>query len=1036
MRRHTKTHPTCRAFLVTLALATSFPANLTADESSKYLDAVRQFADNVLKYGRDTYGPKHTPLFVDGLNIHTHEPVKWITPDRQEWILSNFASQQNLLRTLVGLSNITGDPKYRKAAEEAIDYAFENLQSPSGLLYWGGHAAYDAQTDKLCGRLVHELKGFYPYYELMWRVNPKATRQLIEAFWAGHILSWSDLSMNRHYYEMSQPLTRSWDHEYDPTPVFKGGGFSPSSTAGDLYYAGAWLSKFAGEEKPLTWAKRLAYRYVETRHPNTGISARVFTVFSGTALHANDDILRKLKPVPYTFPWQGHANRVLWESHFGYDTPSPGTMMNRVTAPWICQLMLGELLGSEGKEFVQWSLDELTAWGKVAYRRDDNSFVPMCYDGTIVEGYVCKEDSPLGVKGSKLEAVPAEITELWAYTLAYCLTEDAFMWEMARHIALANGCGDIGAHVDDRPKLNLDTALSDPYAMAVFLELHRRIGKEPFLRMAQRIGDNVLAHRFHKGFVSPDGQYTFTKFDAIDPLALLHLHAVLGKDKSLNVPKIWPGTSFFEEAYRSKDPVDDNQLIYSLRGTSQPPKSMQEAAAEGDVEALKSMIAQGVDANRREDGFRRTALHRAAMSGHKEVAKLLINHGAQLDLKDGWPGGTALHYAAEKGHREVVELLIARGADVDSIGGTRNETPLHFASRNGHKAVAEVLIAAGADVNAKTTQGWTPLFYAESMNNQKLVELLRTHGTVGEARSDHETDTAQKAYIILERGEVRAVIVNNEAVDDEVLPGHRAGYSGVASLTHRRRDRNLFVPFYAGLNFEHIHDGTVQPREILFEPRQAPMDIRRIGKHTAELHQPPTPNWKLESWLRYELLEDGVIEMTLECIPRARTFRNGYIGLFFASYIHQPESLDIHFLGVPGSDVGSEPAWIRGVTPSHGVRATHLAVDDTRDFPHEADFPLTLVFNRSNYRYSRPWYYGVSHGMAFVQMFRPSDGTRLSQSPSGGGKGNPAWDFQWLIPQYEVGKTYRFAMRAMYLPYESPEQIRRVARSHRAALNR
>lgn len=43
-----------------------------ANNSSKYLDAVREFADNVLKYGRDTYGPKHTPLFVDGLNIRLH----------------------------------------------------------------------------------------------------------------------------------------------------------------------------------------------------------------------------------------------------------------------------------------------------------------------------------------------------------------------------------------------------------------------------------------------------------------------------------------------------------------------------------------------------------------------------------------------------------------------------------------------------------------------------------------------------------------------------------------------------------------------------------------------------------------------------------------------------------------------------------------------------------------------------------------------------------------------------------------------------
>lgn len=32
------------------------------NNSSKYLNAVRTFADNVLQYGRDTYGPKHTPL--------------------------------------------------------------------------------------------------------------------------------------------------------------------------------------------------------------------------------------------------------------------------------------------------------------------------------------------------------------------------------------------------------------------------------------------------------------------------------------------------------------------------------------------------------------------------------------------------------------------------------------------------------------------------------------------------------------------------------------------------------------------------------------------------------------------------------------------------------------------------------------------------------------------------------------------------------------------------------------------------------------
>ena len=145
-----------------------------AEKSSQYLDVVREFADNVLKYGRDTYGPKHTPLFVDGLNVRTREPVKWISPkggdpltatETEEWILSNFASQQTLLRTLDGLSVLTGDPKYRNAAEQAVRHAFDNLRAANGLFYWGDCAAYDARADTTRDlRSMHCLKTIYPYY--------------------------------------------------------------------------------------------------------------------------------------------------------------------------------------------------------------------------------------------------------------------------------------------------------------------------------------------------------------------------------------------------------------------------------------------------------------------------------------------------------------------------------------------------------------------------------------------------------------------------------------------------------------------------------------------------------------------------------------------------------------------------------------------------------------------------------------------------------------------------------------------------------
>lgn len=296
-----------------------------------------------------------------------------------------------------------------------------------------------------------------------------------------------------------------------------------------------------------------------------------------------------------------------------------------------------------------------------------------------------------------------------------------------------------------------------------------------------------------------------------------------------------------------------------------------------------------------------------------------------------------------------------------------------------------------------------------------------------------EYSVPKSGYKVLRRGDVEAVIVDNRAVDDTVLPKHRAGYSGVASLRHARRDRNLFVPSYAGLNFEHIHDGTVQDRDVLFEPRRAPMELRAIDEHTVELYQRPTPTWQLESSLRYQILSDGTLEMTLECVPRKRTFRNGYIGLFWASYIHQPESLDIHFRG-QDPEKPAEVRWIRGVTRAHGKLSTHVASGDDRIFPHDDDFPLTLVFNRSRHRYAEPWYYGVSHGMALALMFRPQDNIRFTQSPSGGGRGNPAWDFQYFIPNYEVGRRYQMVMRAKYIPFESAEQVEKATKAHRREL--
>jgi len=729
------------------------------NRSTKYLDAVREFADNVLKYGRDTYGPKHTPLFVDGLNIHTYEPVKWIDPDGTKWILSNLASQQTLMRTLDGLSTITGDPKYKQAAMDAIEYAFANLRSPNGLLYWGASRAYDAQSDKMGGSGQHVLKANYPYYELMWQVNPGATKQFIEAFWSAHIMDWSNLEMNRIGPLDRLRVARGWEHEYKGGPVFfQSTGRSFDSTAADLNYAACILFECTRQKKPLIWAKRLAHRYVETRDPTTGIGSYVFTLPKNATKHPlADDFAGHTVHMGSFFFTLGLGNPKIHQHILGGLTYSPGILGDPAFSSRICELLFGEVLGEDGTEFVRWAREELTAWGKVAYRKEDNTWIPMLSDGTSLEGYVCRTDiDGFGLKGDMLGAWKAGLTDLWAYALAYRMTGDEFMWEMARSIALGNELGDIGKHSEELQP-NIETTSSNVHALLGFLALYKRTGKTEFLKMAQSIGDNILANRFHNKFFLPSEKHVYAKLDALESVVLLHLHAMLRPDCP-SPPMVWPSRPRFQQPYRGIGIACDRALIYTVTESGEPPISLNEAAAMGNTESIESLIAKGIDINNREHDFK-TPLHRATISGHKDVVALLIAQGAQIDAKDSFPGGTALHYAVEKDHREIAEFLIAKGANVNAKRGyPAGDTPLHSAVRRGDQDIVELLIAKGADVNAQNDSGQTPLDVATRGRHREITELLRAkvakssiHGTARLGALDNVKDFVENGIDVNEK---------------------------------------------------------------------------------------------------------------------------------------------------------------------------------------------------------------------------------------------------------------------------------------------
>lgn len=150
-----------------------------------------------------------------------------------------------------------------------------------------------------------------------------------------------------------------------------------------------------------------------------------------------------------------------------------------------------------------------------------------------------------------------------------------------------------------------------------------------------------------------------------------------------------------------------------------------EAAALGDVEALRSAIENNDDARvlRSSDGW--TPLHLAGFFGRDDAVALLIDHGAPLDAHStNATRNTPLHAAlAGATKATIVRRLVFAGADVEARGA-HNITPLHLAASRGDSALCDLLLARGADPHAKMEDGTTPAQLATARGFAELGERL------------------------------------------------------------------------------------------------------------------------------------------------------------------------------------------------------------------------------------------------------------------------------------------------------------------------
>jgi hypothetical protein len=198
-----------------IVLAFALVGDVAQSASSDFLAVVRAYADTMIERGRDTYGPVKSGLLLSALD-RTTPGLLQVRPappggirrgDRpgRPWVEMNGANpmlDQNLLRVFYTLTEITGDARYAKVADEELTWFFTHTMSAkTSLLPWGEHLSWDVVHDvPISGgeEMMHEFARPWVLWDRCYALVPEASTKFALGLWEHQIANHKTGGFDRH----------------------------------------------------------------------------------------------------------------------------------------------------------------------------------------------------------------------------------------------------------------------------------------------------------------------------------------------------------------------------------------------------------------------------------------------------------------------------------------------------------------------------------------------------------------------------------------------------------------------------------------------------------------------------------------------------------------------------------------------------------------------------------------------------------------------------------------------------------------------
>lgn len=603
------------------------------------LNAVLQHCDNTLKYGRSK-NPS-LPLLADGLDRKTLTPIYWRLPSNatsakagdvveeysaQDNIYINYAdiptsnlsTQREIFETFDLMSYLTGDSTYTDFVDESSKWYLDNKISPTGLIYWGGHACVNLDTGETVyassPRNIHELKSVNPYWESLLRVDKEKTLKIFPAIWQGHVQDWTNLLTNRHAAldSVSDEQVQGWYNIDEYSEEAMAGKLIQSTNkigfrlaTPDLIMAAVNLYKYSSDEQERTlartWCGRLIRHFQSVAHPVTGLGGYMNTTAHNAPGHKQlpDDWEQQHAETGINF---GRDYEDLFYMQFaddlvneGYVAPekkdeileanyqgNPNGVMTFAEFVLYFADAIRKDYPEEADDLIANALKSVAAVSKYQYDKAKQEVHQVLWDGTKLTGFIVKKDVEydFGSPGTVLKTLSPSSYIFPAAIKLYLASEgiDAAAenreeaWQMVRAYAKYLNIGEVGVSgPGDRVSITCDEITTNLYhVLRGMLELYNATGNSEYLKAARKIGNNMVETNYLDGFFVDGGasrkNVSLGEHGGSMPLILAALEmAIRGESDKMPEASDLPTSGFFH-AYVVSDRYYDGERPQSQTG--------------------------------------------------------------------------------------------------------------------------------------------------------------------------------------------------------------------------------------------------------------------------------------------------------------------------------------------------------------------------------------------------------------------------------------------------------------------------------------